>query len=60
MASWIANARPRPMLTLACASIVSRAGERTALPNRSVTTRADAGATAWATAISGTETIVIA
>ena len=48
------------MSTLACASIVSRAGVRTALPNRSVIVSTAAGHSVHATAIRGTETIVIA
>ena len=47
------------MSLLACASIVSRAGVRTALPKRSATTSTAAGHSARAAANRGTETTVI-
>jgi hypothetical protein len=57
-ASWNANALPRPMRVLAWASMVSRAGVRTALPNRSATTNPVACHSACAAPSSGTATIV--
>jgi hypothetical protein len=58
-ASWIANARPRPILLLAAASMVPFAGLRTALPKRSPTTASTACHSACVKASSGTATIVI-
>ncbi|KUJ39443.1 hypothetical protein ADL25_20400 [Streptomyces sp. NRRL F-5122] len=42
IASCTANPRPRPVAAVACESSVSLAGERTALPTRSATTRVQA------------------
>jgi hypothetical protein len=51
---------PRPVTAVACESIVSRAGVRTALPNRSEITSALAEPTARVRASRGTETTVSA
>jgi len=56
----MANARPRPRLLLAAASMVSFAGLRTALPNRSATTAITACHSSWVAASNGTATMVIA
>jgi hypothetical protein len=48
------------MSTLACASIVSRAGVRTAVPKRSSTVSAAAGHSAHAIASNGAASMVIA
>ena len=51
---------PHPEEDEACASIVSRAGVRTALPKRSDTTSTAVGHNAWVSASSGTDMTVIA
>jgi hypothetical protein len=55
----MANARPLPSGPPASASMVARAGLRTALPKRSATTSATACHSAWTAARIGTATTVI-